>query len=545
MKVPWQRRNHPKGIHGMNKRKLLLGTGIFGLTWIVSVWDMPLKTLWPVIVALLLVVITRRAFWGLVIGAFAGSIMLCDGNPWQAYLELFSRHLAPSLKSSWKIGAILFTLILGGFAGVLNAGTGFQRMVHFFIRKGGDVARRFQITAAGLGMICFFDGLANSMLVGRVCKNMAGKCGVSRVKLAYIVDSTSSAVACVAFISTWIAYQLSMIKEGFRLAGRDINPYLIFFKSIPYNFYCWFTLVMLFVSVFRRFDPGPMKTFQSDARRLTSTRKEEPAHFQEKGAGMSTVFIPLIALILLFFIGFYWLGSPQPRWPITVEKVTAAFGSNVGPLVLVLSGLVASFVAILLFPPHNSGRILQGVFAFKEGVQSLIGPIFILVAAWIIGSVLGALETAEYLSSLMSNTDAALLIPSMIFVTGSLISFSTGTSWGTMGILFPLAIPIAAAACETSPHAWQDRYLVIAVAAVFSGAVFGDHCSPFSDTTIISSISCGVEPHDHIRTQIPFALITAGVSIVFGFIPAGLGLSPYLSLLMGVLCLMFIPSLVR
>ncbi|MCP4577574.1 MAG: hypothetical protein GY846_14960 [Deltaproteobacteria bacterium] len=127
-------------------------------------------------------------------------------------------------------------------------------------RKREKTARRFQI-AAGLGIICFFDGLANSMLVGRVCKDMAEKCGVSRVKLAYIVDSTSSAVACVAFISTWIAYQLSMIKEGYRLAGRDINPYLMFIKSIPYNFYCWFTLVMLFVSILRRFNPGPMQTF--------------------------------------------------------------------------------------------------------------------------------------------------------------------------------------------------------------------------------------------------------------------------------------------
>ena len=529
----------------MNRRKLLLGTGIFGITWIVCLLDAPIETVWPVIVALLLVVITRRAFWGLVIGAFAGSIILCDGNPWQAYLELFSRHLAPSLNSSWKIGAILFTLILGGFAGVLNAGTGFQRMVYFFVHKGGDVAKRFQAAAAGLGIVCFFDGLANSMLVGRVCKDMAGRCGVSRVKLAYIVDSTSSAVACVAFVSTWIAYQLSMIKEGFLLTGRDINPYLMFFKSIPHNFYCWFTLVMLFVSVFNRFDPGPMKTFENDARHLALTKEEASQNAPKKGAGVSPVLTPLIVLIVLFFIVFYWLGSPQPRWPVTVQKLIAAFGSSAGPLVLVSSAVGASLVAILLFPSRDGGRIFQGILSFKEGVESLIGPIFILVAAWIIGSVLGELGTAKYLSSLMSNTQTAVLIPAMIFVTGSLISFSTGTSWGTMGILFPLAIPVAAAACESAAPAWQERYLVIAVAAVFSGAVFGDHCSPFSDTTIISSISCGVEPHDHIRTQIPFALMTAGVSIVFGFIPAGLGLSPYLSLLLGISCLMFLPRLLR
>jgi tetracycline resistance efflux pump len=529
----------------MNKRTLILGTGVLGLTWVVAAWDTPLKTLWPVIVALTLVVITRRAFWGLLIGAFAGSVILCNGNPWQAYLELFARHLAPSLSSSWKMGAILFTLVLGGFAAVLHEGTGFRTMLHLFVGKRTNAARRFQAAAAGLGIICFFDGLANSMLVGRVGKDMAEKCGVSRVKLAYIVDSTSSAVACVAFVSTWIAYQLSMIKEGFRMAGRDVNPYLIFVKSIPYNFYCWFTLVMLFVSIFRRFNPGPMHRFENEARALNTPMAEAPTLFAGKGAGVHSVLIPLITLISLFFLGFYVLGTTGPKWPVTAEKIARAFGSNAGPLVLVLSSLIATCIAILLFPSRKDGYLLQGVLAFKEGVQSLMGPIFILVAAWIIGSVLGELKTAEYLSSVMSRTDAAVLIPSLIFITGSLISFSTGTSWGTMGILFPLAIPIAATACRAGDPAWQETYLQISVAAVFSGAVFGDHCSPFSDTTIISSISCDVEPHDHIRTQIPFALITAVITVFFGFLPAGLGLPSLVLLSAGALFLMFLPTLLH
>jgi tetracycline resistance efflux pump len=529
----------------MNKRTLLLGTGVFAFTWVVSLLDTPLKTVWPVIVALVLVVITRRAFLGLLIGAFAGSLILCGGDPWQAYLELFARHLAPSLQSSWKVGAILFTLILGGFSAVLNEGAGFRAILHFFVGKGGNASRRFQTAAAGLGIICFFDGLANSMLVGRVCKDMAEKCGVSRVKLAYIVDSTSSAVACLAFVSTWIAYQLSMIKEGYRLAGRDINPYLMFLKSIPFNFYCWFTLVLLFVSIIRRFNPGSMKTFENDVRPPNATILEKPEESGEDSAGVYAVFIPLIALILMFFLGFYVLGSPEPKWPITVAKITSAFGSNAGPLVLVLSGLIASCMAVFLFPARKESHLLQGVLAFKDGVRSLLGPVLILVAAWMIGSVLDGLETAEYLSSLVSRTRTAILIPSLIFVTGSLISFSTGTSWGTMGILFPLAIPMAATACQTGDPAWQDTYLLISVAAVFSGAVFGDHCSPFSDTTIISSISCGVEPHDHIRTQIPFALLTAAIAVLFGFLPASLGVSPLYLLIMGALVIIFLPTVLR
>ncbi len=432
----------------MNKRTLPLAAGVLGLTWVVSALNTPLKTLWPVVVALVLVVITHRAFWGLLLGAFAGSVILCHGNPWQAYLDLFARHLAPSLSSSWKMGAILFTLILGGFAAVLHEGTGFQALLRLFVGRRGNAARRFQMAAAGLGIICFFDGLANSMLVGRVGKDMAEKCGVSRVKLAYIADSTASAVACVAFVSTWIAYQLSMIKEGFRLAGRDVNPYLIFLKSIPFNFYCWFTLVMLFASILRRFNPGPMHRFETEAQARNAQTAEQPAPFTAKGARIHSVLIPLITLISLFFFGFYLLGSAAPKWPVTAQKIAKAFGSDVGPLVLVLSSLIATCLAILLFPSRKEGRLLRGVLAFKDGVESLMGPVFILVAAWIIGSVLGELKTAQYLSSVMLKTDAQVLLPALIFAAGSLISFSTGTSWGTMGILFPLAIPMAATACR-------------------------------------------------------------------------------------------------
>lgn len=522
-----------------------MAMAVFSLTWVVDAIDTPLKTLWPVLVALVFVVITRRALWGLLLGAFAGAIILANGDPWQAYLSLFAHHLAPSLHSSWKVGAIGFTLVLGGFAAVLNESGGFQALLHMFVRTDAHAARRFQATAAGLGIICFFDGLANSLVVGRVCQDMAEDCGVSRVKLAYIVDSTSSAVACVAFVSTWIAYQLTMIKAGYALAGRAVNPYLIFVKSIPYNYYCWFTLILLFVSIFRNFNIGAMRDFENSAMRAVAPKQVTPEALPENRVRIRTVGIPLATLLLSFFFGFYLLGCPEPKWPVTAEKITAAFGSDAGPLVLVLSGLVSSLVAIMSFPPREGACFLHGLMAFKNGVQSLVGPVFILVAAWMIGSVLGALETAGYLSSLVSKTNAAVLIPALTFATASLISFSTGTSWGTMGILFPLAIPLAATACQQMGPQWQETYLQISVAAVFSGAVFGDHCSPFSDTTIVSSIACGVEPHEHIRTQIPFALLTAGVTMVFGFLPAALGMPPLLSLLLGAGFLIGLPSIHR
>ena len=527
----------------MIKSRLFSAFALFACTWIMVVWDTPLKTLWPVMVALYFVLATRKAIWGLLSGALAGSLLLSNGNPWQAFLHLFTLHLAPSLQSSWKMGAIVFTLLLGGFAAILDGGGGFQTILQFFLRKGGDASKRLQAAAASLGILCFFDGLANSMMVGRVCKDMAGKCGVSRVKLAYIADSTSSAVACLAFVSTWVAYQMSMIREGYQLIGRQINPYMVFLQSIPSNFYCWFTLVLLFVSIFRKFNPGSMKLFEDSTPVAEAADIQSIADDREIRAGIHTVIIPVFVLILSFLFGFYLLGCSESLLPVTFGKIAAAFGSDAGPLVLTLSSLFASVVAIGMYPSKGSSRILEGLISFKHGVQSLIGPIFILISAWMLGSVLSALQTAQYLSSLITETNASVLIPSLIFITGAIVSFSTGTSWGTMGILFPLAIPIAATACHAMAPHLQESYLHLAVAAVFSGAVFGDHCSPFSDTTIVSSISSGVEPHDHIRTQMPFALITAVVAILFGFLPASFGVSPILLLFSGTLFLIVLPSL--
>jgi len=169
----------------------------------------------------------------------------------------------------------------------------------------------------------------------------------------------------------------------------------------------------------------------------------------------------------------------------------------------------------------------------------MVGPIFILLAAWIMSSVIGELGTAVLISRLATETSTLVLLPSLTFLTGAAISFATGTSWGTMGLLFPLAVPAAAVMGA------DDPFLAVIVAAVFSGAVFGDHCSPFSDTTIVTSISCGVEPHDHVRTQIPYAMITAAVAIAFGFLPAGLGFPWFVSMILGAAMLLVLPRLTR
>ncbi|MEM9227232.1 MAG: hypothetical protein AAGA45_04625, partial [Verrucomicrobiota bacterium] len=231
---------------------------LLGLTVLFCLQPWEVRAIWPSIVALVLVFLTRHALWGLLAGAAAGALLLASGNPWQAWLTLCSEHFGLQFSSTWKVGAIAFTLILGGFAGVLERGGGFKALVLRGLRRAKDPARGLQGGIIGIGLICFFDGLANSLLIGRLSRQFAEPCGVSRVKLAYLTDSTSSAVACLAFISTWIAYQLSMIKEGFAVVGSEGNAYLLFLQSIPYNAYCWFTLLLLVLVVWRRYHPGAM-----------------------------------------------------------------------------------------------------------------------------------------------------------------------------------------------------------------------------------------------------------------------------------------------
>ena len=522
----------------MSRRTLIALLTVAAVTILLVMVPTPWASLWPPLAALAMIVATRQALVGLLAGGFVGAVLLSSGAPLIAAVALFSDHLAPSLQSPWKQAAIAFTLILGGFAAVLEAGGGFHAMLHYAARPGRDHGRQMEAAAAGLGLLCFFDGLANSMVVGRVSRDLADRSGVARVKLAYIADSTSSAVACVSLISTWIAFQLSMIGDAYALAGRDANPYGVFLASLPFNFYCWFTLVMLFVAIGLRFHPGPMGGFvkAAAAERTTYEPKNELRRDRAKGRILSAL-LPLGVLPASFFVFSILLGSPRPTLPLTRDKLVAAFGSNAGPLVLVLAAVTSAAAALVLFPASDSGRFRPAMNAFVNGVRTMIGPVFILLAAWILGSVIGALGTAELLAGLASRLASVPLLPALVFLLSAAISFSTGTSWGTMGLLFPLTIP---AAVEMGA---ADSMLPIIVAAVFSGAVFGDHCSPFSDTTIVSSISCGVEPLDHVRTQLPYALIIALVATVAGFLPAGQGWAPALSLSLGAGFILLLPRL--
>lgn len=537
------------------------------LSWLWVATGGAVATVWPTLTALVIVFVTRRALTGLLLGAVCGAIILSDGNLWSAYLALWGKHFAPNLGSSWKTGGIAFTLLLGGFAAIIERGGGLAFLVTRLLRRTADAARSLKTGVFSLGVVCFFDGLANSMLVGRVSRKLADQHGVSRAKLAYITDSTSSAVACVAFISTWIAFQLSLISSGFDQVGYDASPYAYFFQSLPANYYCWFTLILLWLAIRYRFHPGPMAKFEAEAQAAYAEAQaaqavakaelaEEPlsqadTHTKHAHASVAVptaetapepdaletmaspwrALVPLGVLMGALLIGFYGFGLQEidrPALPITKEKVADAFGSNAGPLAMTVASVLAVIVALAMFP----GRKSVGLQAFGEGAKAMIQPLLILVGAWVLGSTLDDLGTGALVGRLVGDVAPLWLLPVLVFIAGAATSFGTGSSWGTMAIIMPLAIPAIAGHPDFTEG--LESYYALAIAATFSGAVFGDHCSPISDTTIVSSIACDIAPYDHVRTQLPYALIAASLAVLLGFLPAGLGLPPWLSLLLGV-----------
>lgn len=494
---------------------LILLALLVGLSCLLHFIEADFLAIWPSIVALILVFSTRNILLGLLGGAVFGSAILMDGVLYRVPMDLVVNHLLQNFQSSWKSGAIVFTLVLGGFVHLLEKGGTLQaflaRMLH------GRSARKVETGAGIFGMVCFFDGLANSLIVGRIFQPLARSAKVPRVRLAYIVDTTSSAVACLAFISTWIAYQLSMIREGFIMAGKEdlAEPYLLFFQSLPHNFYAWFALILLAFVIWKQWDLGPMRQFRSKA---VSDDHVEPVQ-QPEAAGVWRAWVPLALLLILVFVGIYADGvknMSKELLPISWEKLALAFAKANVTGVLIASGGLASILAWILYPRSANDDGKEAGSVFTEGMVQMFQPVLILIMAWMLSSTLNELKAADFLGELLGGKMSPAIFPTVVFITGSLIAFTTGTSWGTMGILMPLAIPLTFSLVGVDQAQAMDLIPVV-IGATFSGAVFGDHCSPMSDTTIVSSIACGIDPVDHVRTQMPYALIAAIGAAVLGF----------------------------
>lgn len=452
----------------------------------------------PVLFSLVLILFTRRTMVSLLLGALLGVIIL----PNQSFSGIFSVLANISweaLSNPWHYSALIFTIALGGFASLLQVSGGLGTFFHQVETK-----KQLELRVIGLGFLCFFDGLANSLLLGRLVRPIADKVGVSREKLAYLADTTASAIACLAPVSTWIAMQLGLISVVLVERGMEVSPYTIFLKSVPLNFYCLLSLALALLLTSTGKDFGFMKL----AKPVESVGKVK----LDQETGLLKSFLAVGVLLLSIPILYYFFEEKE-LLPVSVEKVINALGGGSGPQVFILASLLSVSVIFLL---NHQMQIKERFSILFDGMKQMIMPLGVLLCAWLFGGVLKEHELAPHLSNLLGDVLSLSLLPVCIFLLGCLLSFTTGTSWGTMALLFPIAFGFTG---ELSDGELLNLFPIL-VAAIFSGAVFGDHCSPYSDTTIVSSVAAGCSTYAHVKTQLPYAL-ASGVLAALCFTVCG------------------------
>ena len=511
-------------------------------------------TLIPPIVAIVLAFVTKNVVVSLALGILSGGIILnfAGFNIFytivQAFLDLVNRAVG-SLADPWNAGIILQVLAIGGVINLVSKMGGAKAIAEALSKKAKS-ARSAQIITWFAGLLVFFDDYANSLIIGPMMRPVTDGMKISRERLAFIIDATAAPVAGIAIISTWIGLEVGLIGDAFNSIGVDQNAFGVFLSTIPFRFYNILILAFIVITALLLKDFGPMRKCELQARRggqvledgdklneQISKEHDDLEPLEGVTPSVWNAIIPIGTLIIAALIAFYYSGytaimgsedaatiAIMQNSPISFAAIREAFSNSDASVALFQSALFAGIVAMAMGVAKKMFTVAQGIEIWIDGMKTLLITCVILICAWSLSSVIKELGTAKFLINYLSGSIPAFTLPSIIFVLGAIISFATGTSYGTMGILMPLAIPLA---YSINP---DMSYVIVSTSAVLTGAIFGDHCSPISDTTILSSMGAGCDHIEHVRTQIPYSLFIAAITIVFGYIPAGFGLPVYVVL---------------
>lgn len=496
----------------------------------------------PPLLAIVLAIATRQVIISLFIAVWLGATFL-HASPIAGFFRSIDTYILESAADPWYAAILIFTMIIAGTLGLVTKAGGAQAIADALTSKVKN-ARGGMLAAWLMGMIIFFDDYSSCIIAGNTARPITDCVKISREKLAYIIDSTAAPVATIALISTWIGFELGVIGEGYAAIGMENVPvYLIFLQSIPYRFYSIFAIALVLILAITMRDFGPMYNAEVRARTegkllcdgaeplsATDTAVLQP----EEGTPLRwyNFVVPVLVIIIATFVGLYVNGGGAE------VGIMDAFGNADSSVVLLWASSLGALVTLVMVLAQRLVKLQQAIDTLINGAKSVFPALIILVLAWALSYISGELGAADYLVGIIERTGITIVIlPLLIFIVSCFMAFAMGTSWGTMGIVTPLAIPVAFAL------GGPDN-LIPTLAAVLTGAIFGDHCSPISDTTILSSTGAGSDHIDHVRTQIPYALTGAVVAGVFGFIPAGLGVHPVISIIIGIVVLIVFVRLV-
>jgi len=430
--------------------------------------------------------------------------------------------------------------------GVMSRSGGTQGVVDV-LGKFATNRQKGQVFAWASALAIFFDDYANTLIRGNALRPMTDRLNISREKLSYIVDSTAAPLAVSAVITTWIGFEITQIQNALSglaattedaelaaqlMAGAD-NAFIIFLNSLPYLFYPILALAFVLMTILMKREFGPMLVAERRAASgngviregsmpASDTSLETLQPIQDKPRRWYNAALPVISVILVALYSLYTTGTAAMG---PGESGLTAIIGNANPFdALLWASFTGSLIAIVLAVSQKILTLNQALESWVGGMQSMLIAVIILILAWGLGGVTQEIGTGTYLASMLEDSLPLTLLPGLVFFIAAITAFSTGTSWGTMAILFPVVIPLSIAMGAGVGFAGGENYGILlgAISSVMAGAVFGDHCSPISDTTVLSSMSSACDLIDHVRTQLPYALVVAAVAMVVGEIPAAL-----------------------
>lgn len=531
----------------MTIRRLLPGV-VIGLLPVSSALAAPAEsgvpgwvTILPPLIAIVFAVITKRVIPALFVGIWFGAWAAADLNLqglWSGLLDSFQVYVLGAVAHEDHAAVMLFSFMIGGMVGIVSRNGGMQGIVNHMVRW-ARTSRHGQTATGLLGLVVFFDDYANTLVVGNAMRPVTDRLRISREKLAYIVDSTAAPVTAIALVTTWIGYEVGLIGDAVeKIDTLNMSAYGIFLNSIAYSFYPLLALLFVFAVTIMHRDFGPM--YKAEVRARTTGEVLGPgAEVDEAATGVEmapnpdrphrsiNAIAPVLTLIIGVLVGLYVTGEG--------DNLRDIIGTADSYKALMWASLLSVVVAAGLSLSQRVLDLEETVAAWYSGVKSMMYAMIVLVLAWSLGAITEVLGTADYLVLVLGDWLPAGIVPAIVFVLAAATAFATGTSWGTMGILVPLVIPLSWSVMQANgmTDAGDFHILYSSVASVLAGAVWGDHCSPISDTTILSSMASGCDHIEHVRTQLPYAGLVGAVAILIGTVPTGFGFPWWLSLIVG------------
>ena len=458
----------------------------------------------PPLLAIVLALVTKEVYSSLFIGVAMGALLYTGFHPWNAFVALFD-----IMKNSMNLNILIFDVLLGMII-VLMSKSGGSAAYGKWAGNKIKSKKSAMLATTGLGVLIFVDDYFNCLTVGSVMRPVTDRFKVSRAKLAYIIDATAAPVCIIAPISSWAAAVNSYVPEDAGISG-----FQLFLRTIPYNLYAILTLLMVFTIILTGLDFGLMKKHEKNAAAgdLFTSGGEEFDQVKEEEISSNGKVIDLV-LPVLVLIGTAIGAMIYTGFLGGATDVVTAFAGCDAETSLIFATLITVMFMLVLYLPRKVITFKGFMDSFVEGFKMMIPAIGILIFAWSLKGMGDALEIASFVENLVgSNASASVLLPAILFLVAIFLSFSTGTSWGTFAILVPIAIAMF-------PGADNMQMMIIAVASVLSGAVCGDHVSPISDTTVMSSAGAQSNHINHVTTQMQYAVVVAVVSAI-GYVIAG------------------------